>query len=156
MPIIESRLPQEAFLPTIDLEAEYNNRARVPEHPAIFERWKRDALAFRTAHANAELGLAYGAGRRECIDLFWPSSGRNAPIALFMHGGYWRSLDPALFSHLAAGPNGRGLALALVGYDLCPNETLPPSSSKSRRPRFFYGVAIVGGSSLTVIPRAGI
>jgi arylformamidase len=124
MSIIESRLLQEAFLPMINLEAEYNNRARVPEHPAIFELWKRNAVAFRTAHANAELGLAYGAGPRERIDLFWPSSDRNAPIALFVHGGYWRSLDLALFSHLAAGPNGRGLALALVGYDLCPNVTI--------------------------------
>ena len=24
---------------TIDYEVEYNNRARVPEHPAIFVRW---------------------------------------------------------------------------------------------------------------------
>ena len=27
----------------IDYEAEYNNRARVPEHPDIFARWTREA-----------------------------------------------------------------------------------------------------------------
>ena len=27
----------------IDLEAEYNNRARVPEHPDIIAGWQRDA-----------------------------------------------------------------------------------------------------------------
>ena len=33
----------------MDLEAEYNNRARVPEHPAIIEGWQRDAAAFEAA-----------------------------------------------------------------------------------------------------------
>jgi arylformamidase len=34
-------------MPPIDYEAEYNNRARVPEHPAIIEGWARDAQAYR-------------------------------------------------------------------------------------------------------------
>ena len=49
---------------SVDYEAEYNNRARVPEHPEIFARWERDAAAYRErmkAEENAELGLAYGA-----------------------------------------------------------------------------------------------
>ena len=33
----------EAGMAPIDLEAEYNNRARVPEHPQIFAQWARDA-----------------------------------------------------------------------------------------------------------------
>jgi arylformamidase len=111
-------------LSAIDLETEYNNRARVPEHPAIFERWRTDAAAFRAAHANAELGLAYGASERAKIDIFWPTPARDAPIALFIHGGYWRSLDQSLFSHLAAGPNAHGIALTLPGYDLCPTVTI--------------------------------
>jgi arylformamidase len=109
----------------IDYEAEYNNRARVPEHPEIFARWSRDAAAFRAAHADdAELGLRYGTGTREIVDLFWPASGRGAPIALFIHGGYWRSLDPSAFSHLAAGANAHGVAFAAIGYDLCPQVTI--------------------------------
>ena len=31
----------------IDYEAEYNNRARVPEHPEIFARWAREAEDYR-------------------------------------------------------------------------------------------------------------
>src|SRR3954462_6010465 len=31
----------------IDYEAEYNNRARVPEHPALIAGWARDAQAWR-------------------------------------------------------------------------------------------------------------
>jgi arylformamidase len=108
----------------VDLEAEYNNRARVPEHPAIFERWKRDAAAFRAGHANAELDLSYGGSERTKVDIFWSSPAREARIALFIHGGYWRALDKSLFSHLAAGANARGIAVAMPGYDLCPAVTL--------------------------------
>src|SRR5690348_3091458 len=32
---------------SIDYEAEYNNRARVPEHPQIFARWVEEAAAYR-------------------------------------------------------------------------------------------------------------
>ncbi|HXM31444.1 MAG TPA: alpha/beta hydrolase, partial [Xanthobacteraceae bacterium] len=108
----------------LDFEAEYNNRARVPEHPAIFARWTRDADNFRSAHANAGLCLSYGRSAREHIDLYWPSAKRDAPIVLFIHGGYWRSLAPAMFSHVAAGANPNGLAVALAGYDLCPDVTI--------------------------------
>ena len=114
----------EGILAAIDYEVEYNNRARVPEHPAIFIRWARAAEDFRASHPDAELGIAYGRSSRERIDIFWPAAGRAAPIALFIHGGYWRSLDPSAFSHLAAGPNAHGIALALVGYDLCPAVTM--------------------------------
>jgi arylformamidase len=113
-----------ARMAAIDYEAEYNNRARVPEHPQIFARWARDAAAHRANHPNAELGLRYGRSERQIVDLFWPEAGRDAPIALFIHGGYWRSLDPSAFSHLAAGANAHGVAFAVVGYDLCPAVTI--------------------------------
>ena len=106
----------------IDYEAEYNNRARVPEHPEIFARWTRDAATYREAARRArraDLGLSYGTTGRQAIDLFRPS-GETTAIALFIHGGYWRSLDPALFSHMAGGLNARGVTVAVAGYDLCP------------------------------------
>ena len=31
----------------IDYEAEYNNRARVPEHAEIFDDWAREAEQYR-------------------------------------------------------------------------------------------------------------
>jgi arylformamidase len=107
-----------------DFEAEYNNRARVPEHPEIFARWAATAAAYRRSHPDAELGISYGKSPRQIVDLFWPEAGRNAPIALFIHGGYWRSLEPTAFSHLAAGMNAHGIAFAAIGYDLCPAVTI--------------------------------
>jgi arylformamidase len=109
-------------MPT-DYEAEYNIRARVPEHPEIFAAWVRDAAAYReaaTAARQADLDMRYGASARQTIDLFYPRGGDAAPLALFIHGGYWRALDPSSFSHLARGLNERGVAVAVAGYDLCP------------------------------------
>ena len=31
------------------------------------------------------------------------------PLALFIHGGWWRSLEPSMFSQLATGPNAHGV-----------------------------------------------
>jgi arylformamidase len=108
---------------SIDYEAEYNIRARVPEHPQIFADWVREAAAYRdaaTAARRAELGIRYGASARQTIDLFFPPEGDATPLALFIHGGYWRALDPSSFSHLARGLNERGVAVAVAGYDLAP------------------------------------
>jgi arylformamidase len=108
----------------MDFQAEYDNRARVPEHPAIIEGWQRDAAAFRAAWPEAELGIPYGAGERERLDLFRPGAGDDGPVALFIHGGYWQALDRSFFSHLARGFVAQGVALAVPSYDLCPTVPL--------------------------------
>jgi arylformamidase len=106
---------------SIDYEVEYDNRARVPEHPEIFARWQREGAAYRAAAHNVKLGLSYGPSLRRTIDLFPAKDDDKAPFALFIHGGWWRSLEPSMFSQLAAGPNARGISVAVAGYDLCPN-----------------------------------
>ncbi|WP_431267147.1 alpha/beta hydrolase [Dankookia sp. P2] len=108
----------------MDLQAEYDNRARVPENPAIIADWQRDAAAFRAQWAAAELGIPYGAGERERLDLFRPGPGEDWPIALFIHGGYWQALDRSFFSHMARGMLAEGVAVAVPSYDLCPQVTL--------------------------------
>jgi arylformamidase len=100
----------------VDYEVEYNNRARVPENPAIIAGWSRDAAAYRETHPPKV--IAYGKGERNRIDLF---SGDGAgPIVVFIHGGYWQALDGSFFSHLAAGLNAHGIDVAVPSYDLCP------------------------------------
>jgi arylformamidase len=108
----------------------------VPEHAEIFARWAREAEDYRAEamkERRAELGLSYGSTLRQVIDLFFPNKNSRSndagttmgvPLALFVHGGYWRSLDPSLFSQTARGLNGHGVAVAVVGYDLCPQVTI--------------------------------
>jgi len=140
----------------IDYEAEYNARARVPEHPQIFVRWARSAEEYRAEtlkQDRAQLGIPYGDSPRQFIDLFLPPAGDAAPLVLFIHGGYWRSLDPSFFSHVAQGLNGRGVAVAVAGYDLCPVVTVAAIIEEVRRActflwrRFERRVMVCGNSA---------
>ena len=104
----------------IDFEAEYNNRARVPDHPAVMQRWRETAEAARAARPPRE--IAYGPGPREVLDLF--EAGPDAPIAVFLHGGYWQALDKSWFSGIAPALLAHGVSLAIPSYDLCPDVRL--------------------------------
>jgi arylformamidase len=115
----------------IDYASEYNNRARVPEHPAIIEGWARDAAAWRAA-ALAELDIPYGESPRQRVDIFSPPHDQGGPLVLFVHGGYWQALDKDHFSHLAAGANAHGVPVAIAGYDLCPAVTVREIVSQMR------------------------
>lgn len=106
-----------------DYETQYNNRARVPEHPGIIAGWARDAAAYRE-QAVCELGISYGEGERQRYDLFKPQEAKGEAIVLFIHGGYWQALDPSFFSHMARGLNAHGVPVAVAGYDLCPQVEL--------------------------------
>jgi arylformamidase len=100
-------------------ESEYNNRALVPEHPAIFTRWTEAGRAARE-RGDALLDLPYGGSARQCLDLFPSHQGAGGPLLVFVHGGYWRSLDKAQFAWIAPPYAERGVAVALLGYDLAP------------------------------------
>jgi arylformamidase len=105
----------------IDYEKEYDNRARVPEHPAIFERWQRETDTYRAASPGAQLGISYGPSARQTVDLFPGKDAKaDAPLAMFIHGGWWRALAPSMFSQMAKGANAHGVTVAVVGYDLAP------------------------------------
>ncbi len=126
----------ETPLAAIDYEAEYNNRARVPEHPEIFARWAREAENYRADTlklGRAQLELPYGDTPRQLLDLFLPATGERAPLALFIHGGWWRSLDASMFSQTARGLNARGVAVAVAGYDLCPIVAIADIIAQIRR-----------------------
>jgi arylformamidase len=102
----------------VDYEVEYNNRARVPENPAIMAGWARDAAAYRETNRARWRVIPYGAGERHRIDFF--TGGGDGPIVVFIHGGYWQALDGSSFSHLAFGLNAHGIDVAIPSYDLCP------------------------------------
>jgi arylformamidase len=123
-------------MPRIDYAAEYDNRARVPEHPAIIAGWARDAAAWRAA-AGGELDVAYGDSPRQRVDIFRPPVSEQAPLVLFIHGGYWQALDKEHFSHVAAGLHAHGIGVAVAGYDLCPAVTIRDIVGQMRRLAMF-------------------
>ena len=142
----------------IDYEKEYDNRGRVPEHPEIFARWQRETAAYRSAARGAQLGLAYGPSPRQTLDLFPAMDGNeSAPLAMFIHGGWWRSLSPTMFSQTRQGPErarrhrgGRRLRPLPAG------DASPPSSSRCAPPACGCGANTASAFSSTAIPPAAI
>jgi arylformamidase len=104
--------------PALDYEREYNNRMRVPEHADITPRWQAASAAYRQV-AQAELDLPYGPKERHRFDLF-RAGAAEAPLVVYIHGGYWQRGDRKDYSFVAKDLNAAGLDVALPSYTLCP------------------------------------
>lgn len=108
------------------LDRMYNNRALVPEHAAHFSRWTQTSAQARSS-LHATLDLAYGSSPGEKLDVFpaaQPAPG-SAPVLVFVHGGYWRSLDKSDHSFVATAFTAAGACVVIPNYDLCPAVTIP-------------------------------
>jgi arylformamidase len=111
-------------------EAQYNNRALVPEHPQIISNWVGESAKVR-ASARCELDLEYGTSYLEKLDLFFPETPSKA-LLVFIHGGYWRSLDKNDFSFLAPAFTRQGVTVALINYGLAPQVRIDDIVRQSR------------------------
>ena len=99
-------------------DAQYNNRARVPEAVQLLPRWA-DASALARSRMTVLCDLAYGSGPGETLDLF-PARAPGAPVLVFIHGGYWRSLDKSDHSFVAPSFVQAGAMVVVPNYALCP------------------------------------
>lgn len=101
---------------------QYNARAMIPDHPRIFTRWLKDSSHVRRTQA-ALFDLAYGDAAGERLD-FFPTSRSDAPLLVFIHGGWWRSLDKSDFSFIAPAYTRAGFNVALTNYTLAPEASI--------------------------------
>jgi arylformamidase len=99
-------------------EREYNARLAIAEHPQIFARWAEQAAITRRLRACLS-DLPFGDTPGERLDYF-PTRDEAAPLLVFIHGGYWRSLDKSDFSWLAPAFVQHGVAVAMPNYGLAP------------------------------------
>jgi arylformamidase len=112
------------------LERMYNNRALVPDHMDYLQRWARDSAQVR-ANAPCVLDVAYGTAAGETLDIF-PAAGASGataapvPVLMFIHGGYWRSLDKSDHSFIAPPFTRAGFCVVIVNYALCPGTPAAP------------------------------
>ena len=100
------------------LDAQYNNRARIPAHPEIFKRWS-DASALAREQSRCSLDLPYGPTPAETLDVF-DTDRPDAPVLVFIHGGWWRSLDKCDHSFIAPAFTRAGAMVVVPNYALCP------------------------------------
>lgn len=106
------------------LDRMYNNRARVPDHPTYLGRWATDSAAARASLA-CQLDVPYGEGPGETLDIF-PASAPDAPVLVFIHGGYWSALDKSDHSFIARAFTDRGVCVVIPNYALCPGTPAQP------------------------------
>lgn len=110
------------------LDDDYDNLGHIPGGPQYSGQWAEAAAQWRKTECNAgrlQSDLAYGTGERERFDLFQPHLPGGTPpkgLMVFIHGGYWMRFDRKLFSHLAAGAQAAGWAVAMPSYTLCPQQ----------------------------------
>jgi arylformamidase len=108
------------------LDRMYNNRALVPEHAAHFNLWAQTSAQARSSQP-CTLDIAYGQSAGEKLDVFPADQAEpdGAPVVVFVHGGYWRSLDKSDHSFVAPALTAAGACVVVPNYDLCPAVTIP-------------------------------
>ena len=105
------------------LDQQYNVRSSIPRFQSIFERWRESAYEYRKQH-QLRTNLRYGQHRLQTLD-YLQAEQAGAPLLVFVHGGYWRSLDKSDFTHIAEPYRQAGIAVALLNYRLTPEVEMP-------------------------------
>ena len=141
----------EAQLSAEDVERGYNNRAAVADHAQWFARWAAMSAAALAGERVAR-DLRYGPGPKETLDLFLPREPARGTF-LFLHGGYWRSLDKADHAFVAPPLTARGIAVAVANYDLCPQVSIATIVEETARAVAWIGreAAAHGASAGNVV-----
>lgn len=101
------------------LDAQYNNRKRFPDYIDRFAAWGEWSQATR-GKLNHRADVAFGEHPMESLDIF-PAEESGGPIYVFIHGGYWYSLDKNDFSYLAEGMMPHGVTTVVNNYVLAPH-----------------------------------
>jgi arylformamidase len=104
------------------LDAAYDNSATVADSQSYRDRWWKVSEALRAAPA-ARRDVRYGKRPRATLDYF-PGGAKDAPLFVFIHGGYWQRNEKERFSFTALGPLACGINVAVPGYTLAPEARL--------------------------------
>lgn len=118
------------FQTQAEIDAQYNaslklaNPASAAQHYVEAAQRARDTLP-------CHLDVPYGPTLAETLDIF-PASQPNAPVFVFIHGGYWRAFTSKEFSGVALGLNALGITTVVVNYALCPSVSLDEITRQAR------------------------
>ena len=102
-----------------ELDAQYNCRAMVPDTEDWIARWVEESVRARE-ELDCELDVAYGPTEPERLDIF-PAAEPDAPVMVFIHGGYWRSADKEEHSFVAPSFVHEGVTCVTINYALAPS-----------------------------------
>lgn len=123
-----------------DMNLQYSPRLTVPDADDYLQKSAEKSAEVRQK-LNGTLDISYGDTAGQKLDIF-PAADKNAPVHVFIHGGYWRALDKDHYSHLAAPLVNAGATAVLVNYDLCPAVRVSDIVKQVRRSIIFVHGAI--------------
>jgi arylformamidase len=117
--------PREASPVWRGMTAQEIARAYSPRAQAdmreVFAKWNADGAQFRAGQGG--LDIAYGPQRDATLD-FYPASRRDAPLWVFLHGGYWQACSKDQHGQFGEGMLRHGFAVANLDYSLAPQTPL--------------------------------
>lgn len=70
------------------------------------------------------LDIDYSSGDREKVDIYGDNLPEDAPLFVYIHGGYWQMLEKETSAYPAKPLVDHGVRVMIVGYELCPSLTL--------------------------------
>lgn len=104
-----------------ELDWQYNNRERVPEHPAVLAACAKRGGDY-IANNPYVPDLSFGDTAEEVLDVFPATAGDGpAPVLIYFHGGYWYSRHKNDFGFIACGFAPAGAMVVVVNYALIPS-----------------------------------
>ncbi|WP_342620604.1 alpha/beta hydrolase [Rhodoferax sp. GW822-FHT02A01] len=110
------------FCAQSELDAQYNPSIALPDPDAPGRHFVATAQQARS-QLRCMLDVPYGPTLEETLDIF-PAAQPNAPVFVFIHGGYWRALSSKTFSGVALGLQAAGITTVVINYALCPHVTI--------------------------------
>ena len=113
-----------------EIDKEYNPSTSV-SNADYYIQWYVDESAAVRRELACELDLPFGPTLDETVDIF-PARAANAPLLVFIHGGYWRRFSSKEFSLVARGLVAHGIAVAVTNYSLCPKVPVSEITRQSR------------------------
>jgi len=102
------------------LDAQYNNRARVADSLVLLDRWTQaSAMVRQGVRCALDIRYAEDGDPASTLDVF-PTDVADAPVLVFIHGGWWRALDKSDHSFVAPVFTEAGAMVVVPNYALCP------------------------------------
>lgn len=110
---------------------EFNNQNAVPDHYRVSQHWL-DSSTYVRMHMICTTDISYGPHLREKLDVF-PSSAPNAPVLIFVHGGWFQFLDKSSLSYVAGPYVQSGVTVVTISYPLTPAASIGEILDSVRR-----------------------
>lgn len=113
-----------------EIDAAYDPVRKITDPQAASQHFA-DQSRYAQEHLPCVLGVPYGPTLDETLDIF-PADQPNAPVFVFIHGGYWRARASGDFSSVALGPHALGMTVVVVNYALCPKVSIDEITRQTR------------------------